>query len=223
MAMEISSAMSAYGNYQSSYDSNKTNEKKETQVEDEQAVKMNSTNASKPRKTATDELAYLSKKFDGYSFTAANYTKGMRYGSSSTTNVAISPQFLSKMASNPELESEYVKEIENMQKLDEDFIKGQAARGWKVVDQGWAIDKDGGISSWAITTKDPNAKSLLQKMGEKSDEIRQKQLEKKKAEKNKNQEQKTIIVTGKNSKEVASRMMSAIQGNTGVSSLDIKA
>ena len=135
------------------------------------------------RKAAADELAYLSDNFKDYSFVSVNYSQGMRYGTSTTTNVAISPQFLEKMANDPELEAEYVKEIGNMRELDEQFIQGQAARGWKVVAQGWAIDKDGGISSWAITTKDPKAKSFLQKMSEKSDEIRQKQLEKAKEEK----------------------------------------
>ena len=49
--------------------------------------------------------------------------------------------------------------------------------GWRV-EQGWAIDKDGNISSWAIGHKDPKAKSFLQKMSEKTEEIRQKKLEK---------------------------------------------
>lgn len=135
------------------------------------------------RKTAADELAYLSDKFKDYSFVSANYSQGMRYGTSMTTNVAISPQFLAKMANDPELETEYIQEIGNMRELDEQFIQGQAARGWKVVAQGWAIDKDGGISSWAITTKDNKIKSFLQKMSEKSDKIRQEQLEKAKEEK----------------------------------------
>ena len=128
------------------------------------------------RKTAADELSYLSKKFDDYSFVSANYSQGMKYGTSSTTNVAISPQFLAKMANDSELEDEYIKEIGNMKELDEQFAKGQVARGWKVVARGWAIDKDGGISCWSITTKDTKAKSFLQKMNEKTEEIRQKKL-----------------------------------------------
>lgn len=135
------------------------------------------------RKTAADELSYLSKKFDDYSFVSANYSQGMKYGKSTTTNVAISPQFLTKMANDSELEYEYIKEISNMRGLDEQFARGQAARGWKVVARGWAIDKDGGISCWSITTKDPKAKSFLQNMSEKAEEIRQKQLEKVKEEK----------------------------------------
>lgn len=144
------------------------------------------------RKTAADELAYLTDKFEDYSFVSANYSRGMRYGTSSTTNVAISPQFLLKMANDKEVEAEYVKEIKNMRELDDQFVQGQAARGWKVVDQGWAIDKNGGISSWAITTKDTKTKSFLQKMSEKTDEIRQEQLEKKKTHKNADIQRKVI-------------------------------
>ena len=97
------------------------------------------------RKTAADELSYLSKKFDNYSFVSANYSPGMKYGKSTTTNVAISPQFLTKMANDSDLEDEYIKEIGNMKKIDEQFAKQQADIGWRV-EQGWAIDKDGNIS-----------------------------------------------------------------------------
>ena len=101
----------------------------------------------------------------------------MKYGKSTTTNVAISPQFLTKMANDSDLEDEYIKEIGNMKKLDEQFAKQQADIGWRV-EQGWAIDKDGNISSWAIGHKDSKVKSFLQNMSEKAEEILQKQLEK---------------------------------------------
>lgn len=100
------------------------------------------------------------KKIDNYSFVSANYSPGMKYGKSTTTNVAIFPQFLTKMANDSDLEDEYIKEI-----------------GWRV-EQGWAIDKDGNISSWAIGHKDSKVKSFLQNMSEKAEEILQKQLEK---------------------------------------------
>lgn len=169
--------------YTNAYTSNvRKNDAKE--IEEKQVVEQTGdVKVGTSRKTAADELSYLSKRFDDYSFVSANYSQGMKYGKSTTTNVAISPQFLAKMANNSELEDEYVKEIGNMRDLDEQFAKGQAARGWKVVARGWAIDKDGGISCWSITTKDPKAKSFLQKMSEKSDEIRQKHLEKAKEEK----------------------------------------
>ena len=116
-------------------------------------------------------------KNDNYSFVSANYSPGMKYGKSTTTNVAISPQFLTKMANDSDLEDEYIKEIGNMKKLDEQFAKQQADIGWRV-EQGWAIDKDGNISSWAIGHKDSKVKSFLQNMSEKAEEILQKQLEK---------------------------------------------
>lgn len=112
-----------------------------------------------------------------YSFVSANYSPGMKYGKSTTTNVAISPQFLTKMVNDSDLEDEYIKEIGNMKKLDEQFAKQQADIGWRV-EQGWAIDKDGNISSWAIGHKDSKVKSFLQNMSEKAEEILQKQLEK---------------------------------------------
>lgn len=117
------------------------------------------------------------KKNDNYSFVSANYSPGMKYGKSTTTNVAIFPQFLTKMANDSDLEDEYIKEIGNMKKIDEQFAKQQADIGWRV-EQGWAIDKDGNISSWAIGHKDSKVKSFLQNMSEKAEEILQKQLEK---------------------------------------------
>lgn len=198
-------AVAGVNNYSNSYtnaytgnvrknDDKKTEEKQV--VEQTGDVKTGTT-----RKTAADELSYLSKKFDDYSFVSANYSQGMKYGKSTTTNVAISPQFLTKMANDSELEDEYIKEISNMRELDEQFARGQAARGWKVVARGWAIDKDGGISCWSITTKDPKAKSFLQKMSEKSEEIRHKQMEEeKKTQKNeKMQEERNRKLLKKNS------------------------
>lgn len=103
----------------------------------------------------------------------------MQYGSSSTVNVAISPQFLAKMASDPELEKEYEKQIAGMQECNEQNARSVAAGGWHVVAQGWAIDKDGGISSWSIIQKN-DTKSHLQKMSENAEKIRKQNEEKKK-------------------------------------------
>ena len=163
--------------YTNAYTGNiwKNNAKETTEkqvVEQTEDVKTGTT-----RKTAADELSYLSKKFDNYSFVSANYSPGMKYGKSTTTNVAIFPQFLTKMANDSDLEDEYIKEIGNMKKIDEQFAKQQADIGWRV-EQGWAIDKDGNISSWAIGHKDSKVKSFLQNMSEKAEEILQKQLEK---------------------------------------------
>ena len=152
--------------YTNAYTGNirKNNAKETTEkqvVEQTEDVKTGTT-----RKTAADELSYLSKKFDNYSFVSANYSPGMKYGKSITTNVAISPQFLTKMANDSDLEDEYIKEIGNMKKLDEQFAKQQADIGWRV-EQGWAIGH-----------KDSKVKSFLQNMSEKAEEILQKQLEK---------------------------------------------
>ena len=106
------------------------------------------------RKTANDELAYLKDKFKNYSFVAANFKQGMRYGSNATTNVAISPQLLKKMANDPKLAEEYEKEIANMKSCDQWCRANISARGDKLVADGWAIDKDGGISRWSIGTHD---------------------------------------------------------------------
>jgi hypothetical protein len=103
----------------------------------------------------------------------------MQYGSSSTVNVAISPQFLAKMANDSDLEAEYEKNIAAMQELDEQNLRSVAAGGWHVVAQGWAIDKDGGISKWSIVQKD-DTKSYLQTMSENAEKIRKQNDEKKK-------------------------------------------
>ena len=83
MAMEINSV---YGNYAGTY----TNQKETKQVKDSKATnevtKSTSSSVAKTnqnadtRKTASDELAYLSKKYDGYSFVGANYRQGIPYG-----------------------------------------------------------------------------------------------------------------------------------------------
>ncbi|MCM1128139.1 MAG: hypothetical protein NC429_16930 [Lachnospiraceae bacterium] len=68
-----------------------------------------------------------------------------------------------------------------MQECDEQNARQVAAGGWHVVAQGWAIDKDGGISKWSIVQKD-DVKSHLQTMSENAEKIR-KQNEEKKQEK----------------------------------------
>jgi len=174
MAMEITGS---YSNYAASYTSDDITKTSQTQ--------QNEVQETVTRKTASEELSYLSSKYKNYSFVSKNYTQGMRYGSSSTVNVAISSEFLSKMANNPELEAEYEKEIANMKSCDESFVAGQNARGWNVVAQGWMIDKDGGISRWSITQKNSNEKSYLQRFSENADKIRSNAMEKRAEEKEK--------------------------------------
>ena len=130
------------------------------------------------KNTAADELSYLSKKYSNYSFVAASYTKGMRYGSNSTVNVAIDPRFLAKMVNDPELEAEYEKQIAGMQKLDEENIRTHEARGRRIVAQGWTIDKNGGISRWGIS-EPTNKRHYGQEMTDYANKIREQRLEKK--------------------------------------------
>lgn len=179
MAMEIGSTYNSYaGSYAATADSRKKAAESKDNAEESNAIKRTAETGSTIRKTAADELAYLSKKYSNYSFLAASYSKGMRYGSNSTVNVAIDPRFLEKMANNPELEKEYEKQIAGMQECDEQKVRSQAARGWRVVAQGWAIDKDGGISKWSIVQKD-DKKSHLQTMSETAEKIRRQNEEKK--------------------------------------------
>ena len=183
MAMEISNN---YSSYASSYTNTTDNKKMTTESS---TTKETTETGSTTKKTAADELSYLSKKYSKYSYVVANYFKGMKYGFSSTTNVAIAPQFLAKMASDPELEKEYEGYIADLQRLDKEFAEQHAAIGWRV-EQGWAIDKDGGISGWAIGHKDPNAKSHLQIMSENVEKIRKQNEEKK-------QEKSSLMISGK--------------------------
>lgn len=187
MAMEISNTYSSYAS-NSTYATKSNNQKQTT--ESSATDKTSTETQSSTRKTAADELSYLSQKYSDYSFVAANYTKGMQYGSSSTVNVAISPQFLAKMANDSELEAEYEKNIAAMQKCDEQNSRSVASGGWHVVAQGWAIDKDGGISKWSIVQKD-DTKSHLQTMSENAEKIR-KQNEEKKKEKEDIEEKRKI-------------------------------
>lgn len=183
MAMEINSV---YGNYASTY----TNQKETKQVKDSKSTSEaaktegqvssvgNTKQTESTRKTAADELAYLSKKYDGYSFVSANFRPGMQYGSKDTVNVAISPAFLKKMANNPELEAEYEKEIANMKACDERKVRNIEGQGDRVIAKGWAIDKDGNISSWTIGERGHRPKVVSP--NEYGAKIRQQKAEKRK-------------------------------------------
>ena len=123
MALEIGNN---YSSYVSSYTNTTDNKKKTTESS---TAKETTKTSGTTRKTASDELSYLSGKYSNYSFVAADYIKGMQYGSSSTVNVATSPQFLSKMANDPELEKEYEKNIAAIQEYDEQNARSVAAGG----------------------------------------------------------------------------------------------
>lgn len=80
----------------------------------------------------------------------------MRYGTMATPNIAISPQFLKKMADNPELEKEYESYFGGMKKLDEENIQTHEARGRRMVAQGWAIDKNGALADGELVSRQIN-------------------------------------------------------------------
>ena len=172
MAMEISNN---YNSYASSY-TNTTDSKKKTT--ESSTTKETTETSSTTRKTAADELEYLSNKYSGYSFVAGVYQKGTKFGSSNTTNVMIDSRFLTKMANDSELEAEYEKQIGLLKDLDDQMKSYYASQGWSC-ECGTVIDKDGGMSGWTIVTKDPNAKSHLQTMSENAEKIRKANAEKK--------------------------------------------
>lgn len=172
MSMELTNN---YSNYANSYTNITDNKKKATEGS---TTKETTETSSATKKTAADELSYLSEKYSGFTFVAVNYQKGMRYGTMATTNIAISPQFLKKMADNPELEKEYESYFEGMYKLDEENIQTHEARGRRMVAQGWAIDKNGGISRWGIC-EPTNKRHYGQEMTDYANKIREQKLERK--------------------------------------------
>ncbi|MBD5479147.1 MAG: hypothetical protein HDR08_08660 [Lachnospiraceae bacterium] len=199
MAMEISNN---YSNYASGY----TN-----------AAETDNTT----RKTAADELSYLSEKYSGFTFVAANYQQGMRYGTMATTNIAISPQFLKKMADNPELEKEYESYFGGMQKLDQENIRTHEAKGRRMVAQGWAIDKNGGISRWGVS-EPTNKRHYGQEMTDYANKIREQKSEKKR-EQEKLEEKRQLSREEK--KKLQEELDKADKDNAGVMGLhmDLKA
>ena len=176
MSMEINGS---YSNYVGSYSPAGVTKEKEKTVE-KATVENKKEQSESKRSSASDELAYLSKKYDGITFVAANFTPGMRYGSNATTNIAISPEFLKKMAADPELEKQYTDQFENMKKLDEQNIRMHEAQGRRLVAQGWAIDKNGGMSKWGISEA-TDKRHYGQEMTDYANKIRQQKVERKKS------------------------------------------
>ena len=178
MAMEVSNT---YGGYSNSYAAISNKRKTETDKDDVKGKNEISSESREIRRTAADELSYLSKKYEGYTFVAANFKPRMKYGSNDTTNVAISPAFLKKMANNPELEKEYEKEIANMKACDDQKVRNIEGQGDRIIAKGWAIDKDGNISSWTIGERGGNRPKVTSP-NEYAEKIRKEKAEKKKAE-----------------------------------------
>lgn len=187
MAMEVSGT---YGGYSNSYAAISNKRKTETSKEDVKGKNEVSSESKEVRKTASDELAYLSKKYDGFSFVAADFKPGMKYGSLSTTNIAISPTFLQKMANDPKLEAEYEKEFANMKRLDEEELMMHKAAGTRLIARGWAIDKNGDMCKWGVGEA-TNKRHYGQEMTDYANKIRQEKADKKKKQ-SKIEEKKTI-------------------------------
>ena len=94
------------------------------------------------------------------------------------------------MEDNPELEKEYESYFGGMQKLDEENIRTHEARGRRMVAQGWAIDKNGGISRWGIS-EPKNKRHYGQEMTDYANKIRE-QKSGKKQEQEKIEEKRQI-------------------------------
>ena len=82
------------------------------------------------------------------------------------------------MANNPELEAEYEKEIANMKACEERKVRNIEGQGDRVIAKGWAIDKDGNISSWTIGERGHRPKVVSP--NEYGAKIRQQKAEKRK-------------------------------------------
>ena len=216
MALDVGGV---YGYNASSYAqmySQKKSEADKTVAKSEREI---SAESAGTRRTANEELSYLSNKYAGYSFTGANFSPGMTYGSKSTVNVAISPEFLKKMANNPELEKEYEKEIANMKACDEMKVRNIEGQGDRIIAKGWSIDKDGNISSWTIGERGGNRPSIMQvdsvealrkRMTEKA---KAKKAEKKKTDKKK-EEKKKAEIDAKKKAEVKKQAEQLVKENS---------
>jgi len=160
--MAITSIGNSYGNV---YENTYTMQKASENTEKNSTAKEITESGGNTRKSALEELSYLSDKYGRYTFVAADYTQGMRYGTDRTTNIAVSPMFLKRMAENPALEKEYESYFGKMREADEENIRSHEAGGRQITAQGWAIDKDGGISRWGVSepkNKRHNGQELME-------------------------------------------------------------
>ncbi len=218
MAMEISSAMSAYGNYQSSYNPNKTNEKKDISVEDQQAV--NTNNYLKDLQDKNPQLNIRSGKVN------KNY-RGGQYPSK--VDVMIAPNILAKMAQDSEAANKYGKMLADIpvcEKWANSMIKSMTGNEVKYR-QVW-IDENGNMGSFSISgpsetqqKKDADIKIEKRKLEEKR---QAKKEEKERLEKIVGErKEKMYTVTGNDIVEITSKMIELISGKANVSLFDMKA
>lgn len=105
---------------------------------------------------AKDKAADVKDKVKDTDVAAVDYEKGMHTESDGKTSVAISPEFLEKMADSPELDAEYTKHIETMRALDSEQRPAQ------VTSQRWAVDKNGSIHQHAVVSAATSTEEILQ-------------------------------------------------------------
>jgi len=111
---------------------------------------------------AAAEAKQLSDKHSSHNIVAVDYAQGMTYGRNDKTNVAISPKFLEKLAADPELKTRYDDSLVLMREFDLEHMSMEG-----IVSQGWAVDKDGGVSKWAVFTgTEEDREALLTRLSE---------------------------------------------------------
>lgn len=118
-------------------------------------------------KDGISQLQNLSKKYPDTNFsinTAPFHAKG-------TNNIAISPNILRQMESNPEKQLEYEALIYDCQSIQKSLSGTCTQSGKKLVAQGFIINSDGTLGSWSISSSNGNNNqfsSMLPKNDKKS-------------------------------------------------------
>jgi len=101
---------------------------------------------------ANDTLEQLKKKHPELTLTAENVSKGSSSGEGVRGNVAISPEFLKKMGTDPKAAAKG-EEILNGAAQAEEWLRNRVrADGSELVGFGMMVDSDGNVSSWSQTT-----------------------------------------------------------------------
>lgn len=92
-------------------------------------------------------MQQLSEKFPNTNFTT-NTTPFQEKG---TNNIAISPNILRQMETNPDKRIEYEALIYDCADLQKSLSSQYAQKGSKLIAQGFIINSDGTLGSWNIT------------------------------------------------------------------------
>lgn len=109
-------------------------------------------------------MADLRSRTEDHAITAIDYKKGMRLDTGDgRTSVALSPDFLSRMAEDAALEEEYTGHLAAMRQ-----IEGRQSAP-QIEAQSWAVAKDGSIRHYALvadTVSREERRSLQQELQE---------------------------------------------------------